>query len=80
MNCVMTTIRKRSSTVWRIMDRYKTVGGWASIQVSYRERIRQGDAVGEYALSRELRGIILHEQEHLIDLADAPGIQAPEVE
>ncbi len=47
---------------------------------NYRERIRQADALGEFALSEILRGIIVQEQEHLIDLADALGIQAPEVE
>ena len=45
-----------------------------------RERIRQADAMGEFALGEVLRGIIVQEQEHLIDLADALGIQAPEVD
>ena len=45
---------------------------------NYRERIRQADALGEFALSEVLRGIIVQEQEHLIDLADALGIEAPE--
>ena len=47
---------------------------------NYRERIRQADTMGEYALSQELRGIIVQEQEHLIDLADALGIKVPEIE
>src|SRR5207302_5479952 len=47
---------------------------------NYRERIRQADAMGEFALSEVLRGIIVQEQEHLIDLADALGINAPEIE
>src|SRR5207237_3925289 len=38
---------------------------------NYRERIRQADAMGEFALSEVLRGIIVQEQEHLMDLADA---------
>lgn len=46
---------------------------------NYRERIQQADAMGEYALSEVLRGIIVQEQEHLLDLADALGIEAPEV-
>jgi bacterioferritin len=45
---------------------------------NYRDRIRQADALGEFALSEVLRGIIVQEQEHLIDLADALGIEAPE--
>jgi bacterioferritin len=44
---------------------------------NYRERIRQAEALGEYAVSETLRGIIAQEQEHLIDLADALGIETP---
>lgn len=47
---------------------------------NYRERIRQADALGEFALSEVLRGIIVQEQEHLIDLADALGVEAPEID
>ncbi len=46
---------------------------------NYRERIQQADAMGEFALSEVLRGIIVQEQEHLLDLADALGIDAPEI-
>jgi bacterioferritin len=47
---------------------------------NYRQRIRQADAMGEFALSEVLRGIIEQEQEHLIDLADALGIDAPPID
>jgi bacterioferritin len=47
---------------------------------NYRERIRQADALGEFALSEVLREIIVQEQDHLMDLADALGIDAPEVD
>jgi bacterioferritin len=43
----------------------------------YRERIRQAEAMGEFALSETLRGIIVQEQEHEIDLASALGIDVP---
>jgi bacterioferritin len=43
----------------------------------YRQRIRQAEALGEFALSEILRGIIVEEQEHEIDLADALGIDVP---
>src|SRR6476646_5526756 len=46
---------------------------------NYRERIRQADAMGEFALSEVLREIIVQEQDHLTDLADALGINAPEI-
>src|SRR5580698_3822731 len=43
----------------------------------YRERIRQAEAMGEYALSETLRGIIVQEQEHEIDLSAALNINVP---
>ena len=43
----------------------------------YRQRIRQAEAMGEFALSEVLRGIIVQEQEHEIDLCDALGIEVP---
>ena len=48
--------------------------------LAYRERIRQAEAMGEYALSEVLRGIIAQEQEHLTDLATALGIDVPAIE
>lgn len=47
--------------------------------LAYRERIRQADAMGEFALSEALREIIMQEQEHLTDLADALGIDNPDL-
>jgi len=44
----------------------------------YRQRIRQAEAMGEYALSETLREIIVQEQEHEIDLCDALGMDVPE--
>lgn len=44
---------------------------------NYRERIKQAEAMGEYALCEELRKIIVQEQDHAIDLADALGIEVP---
>jgi bacterioferritin len=43
----------------------------------YRERIRQAEAMGEFALSETLRSIIVQEQEHEMDLCDALGINVP---
>ena len=48
--------------------------------VNYRQRIRQAEAMGEFALSEVLRRIIAQEQEHLTDLADALGIENPVIE
>jgi bacterioferritin len=43
----------------------------------YRQRIRQAEAMGEFALSETLREIIVQEQDHEIDLSDALGIDVP---
>src|SRR4051812_13913769 len=48
--------------------------------INYRERIRQADAMGEFALGEVLREIIAQEQEHLQDLADALGIETPKID
>jgi bacterioferritin len=48
--------------------------------LNYRERIRQAEALGEFALSEVLRKIIAQEQEHLTDLADALGVDNPNLE
>jgi bacterioferritin len=45
----------------------------------YRERIRQCDALGEFAMSEQLREILVQEQEHQIDLATALGENVPDV-
>ncbi len=42
---------------------------------NYRERIRQAEQAGEYALSEILRAIIAQEQDHEIDLKDALGLR-----
>jgi bacterioferritin len=47
--------------------------------VNYRKRIRQADAMGEFAMSEVLRRIIAEEQEHLTDLATALGIDNPKL-
>ena len=48
--------------------------------MNYRQRIRQADAMSEFALGEVLREIIAQEQEHLQDLADALGIDTPKIE
>jgi len=48
--------------------------------VNYRQRIRQAEEMGEFALSEVLRKIIAQEQEHLTDLAGALGIDNPVIE
>ena len=46
---------------------------------NYRERVKQAEALGHYALCRATPTIISQEQEHQHDLATALGIDVPKV-
>src|SRR4029450_11464486 len=43
-----------------------------------RVRIRQCEALGEYAMAEQIRQILVQEQDHQIDLASALGIEVPD--
>lgn len=47
--------------------------------VNYRERIRQCEALGEFAMAEQIREILVQEQDHQIDLATALGEEVPDV-
>jgi bacterioferritin len=46
---------------------------------NYRERVRECEALGEYAIAEDIREILRQEQEHQIDLATALGEDVPDV-
>lgn len=46
---------------------------------AYRERVRQCEALEEYAMAEEIRDILVQEQEHQIDLAAALGVDVPTI-
>ncbi len=46
---------------------------------NYRDRIRQCEALGEYAMAEQIRRILVQEQDHQIDLATALGEPVPDV-
>lgn len=46
---------------------------------NYRERVRQCEALGEYAMAEHIREILMQEQEHQIDLATALGEDVPDM-
>ena len=46
---------------------------------NYRERVRQCEAMQEYAIAEDIREILRQEQEHQIDLATALGEDVPDV-
>jgi bacterioferritin len=45
----------------------------------YRQRVRQCEALGEYALAEHIRDILVQEQDHQIALANALGVEIPNV-
>jgi bacterioferritin len=44
---------------------------------NYRDRIRQCEALGEFAMAEQIRQILVQEQDHQIDLATALGEEVP---
>src|SRR6188472_4123509 len=46
---------------------------------AYRERVKQCEALGEYAMAEDIREILRQEQEHQIDLSTALGEDPPDL-
>jgi len=46
---------------------------------NYRERIRQCESLGEFAMAEQIRQILVQEQDHQIDLATALGEEVPDM-
>jgi bacterioferritin len=46
---------------------------------NYRDRIRQCETLGEFAMAEQIRQILVQEQDHQIDLATALGEEAPDL-
>ena len=44
---------------------------------NYRDRVRQCEELGEFAMAEQIRGILVNEQDHQIDLATALGENVP---
>ena len=47
---------------------------------NYRDRVRQCEELGEFAMAEQIRGILVNEQDHQIDLATALGENVPVME
>ncbi len=45
----------------------------------YRQRVRQCEALGEYAMGEHIRAILVQEQDHQVALANALGVEIPDV-
>jgi len=46
---------------------------------AYRQRVKECEALGEFAMAEEIREILRQEQEHQIDLATALGEDPPDL-
>jgi bacterioferritin len=46
---------------------------------NYRQRVRQCEQLGEFAMAEHIREILMDEQDHLIALATALGVDAPKI-
>ena len=46
---------------------------------NYRDRVRQCEALGEFAMAEQIRKILVNEQDHQIDLATALGEEVPDL-
>ena len=47
--------------------------------LNYRERVKQCEELGEFALAEQIRGILVQEQDHLVALATALGTDPPKM-
>jgi bacterioferritin len=47
--------------------------------INYRERVRQCEALGEFAMAEQIREILVEEQDHQIELATALGEDVPDL-
>lgn len=46
---------------------------------NYRDRVRQCESLGEFAMAEQIRQILVQEQDHQIDLATALGEEVPDL-
>jgi bacterioferritin len=68
----------RTSTDAKEMLRFDLENEHDTIR-NYRDRIRQCEALGEFAMAEQIRQILMQEQDHQIDLATALGEEVPDL-
>jgi bacterioferritin len=74
----VTPLPVRTSDDAKAMLRFDLENENATIR-NYRERIKQCEALGEFAMAEQIRQILVQEQDHQIDLATALGEDVPDV-
>ena len=77
MPCVSPTVVRTSENA-REMLRFDLDNESETIR-NYRERVRQCEALGEFAMAELIRQILVDEQDHQIDLATALGEAVPDL-
>jgi bacterioferritin len=77
MPCVSPKVVRTSENV-REMLRFDLDNENETIR-NYRERVRQCEALGEFAMAELIRQILVDEQDHQIDLATALGEEVPDL-
>ena len=73
---IVVPFKVRTSAKTEAMLRYDLENETDTIR-AYRERVRQCEALGELSMAEQIRGILVQEQEHQIDLASALGQDVP---
>ena len=68
----------KSSAKAREMLRFDLENETETIR-NYRERVRQCEELGEFAMAEQIREILVNEQDHQIDLATALGEDVPAI-
>jgi bacterioferritin len=71
-NAVKTSANAKEMLRFDLENENETIG-------HYRQRVRQCEALGEYAVAEHIRDILVQEQDHQIALATALGVEIPDV-
>jgi bacterioferritin len=74
----VTPLPVRTSDDAKKMLRFDLENENATIR-NYRERVRQCETLGEFAMAEQIRQILVDEQDHQIDLATALGEEVPDL-
>jgi bacterioferritin len=72
----VTPVKVKTSEVAEEMLRFDLANEHETIR-QYRRRVKQAESLNEYAIAESIREILIQEQDHLIALATALGIDAP---
>jgi bacterioferritin len=72
----VTPVKVKTSEVAQEMLRFDLDNEHETIR-QYRRRVKQAESLNEYAIAESIREILIQEQDHLVALATALGIDPP---